>query len=138
MNMRRSTLSILGAILLCFAAHGASAQAKRIELPQLEAMFAQMRAKAPWNVDGPLLWGYFFLDADPDKLKRVATELVNSGYRVVGISEISGRRMSRLHVEKVEVHSPQTLHERNSQLYALATKYEVASYDGMDVGPAPR
>ncbi len=30
---------------------------RRIPRSQLDAMFSQMRAKAPWNVDGPLLCG---------------------------------------------------------------------------------
>ena len=38
----------------------APVNADPIQRAQLEQMFAQMRANAPWNVDGPLLWGYFF------------------------------------------------------------------------------
>ena len=101
-------------------------------------MFSNMRAKAPWNVDGPLLWGYFFLDPSQEKLASVAKELIAAQYRVVGINEISGRNLFRLHVEKLEVHSPATLHARNGELYELAAKYKLASYDGMDVGPAPK
>jgi len=29
---------------------------------QLEDMFDNMRAKTKWNVDGPMLRGYFFMD----------------------------------------------------------------------------
>jgi Regulator of ribonuclease activity B len=111
---------------------------QRIQLSQLETMFSDMRAKAPWNVDGPLLWGYFFFDPSQEKLQSAAKELEGAKYRVVGISEVPGRRTFRLHVEKVEVHSPASLHARNGDLYELAAKYKLASYDGMDVGPAPK
>jgi hypothetical protein len=117
----------------------ASAQtSQRIQLSQLEAMFSDMRAKAPWNVDGPLLWGYFFLDPSQEKLASAAQELLAAKYRVVTVAGVSGRRLFRPHVEKVEVHSAVSLHARNSELYDLAAKYKLASYDGMDVGPVPK
>ena len=110
--------------------------AQRIQFVQLQSMFSEMRAKAPWDVDGPLLWGYFFLDPSAARLRRAAAELLAAGYRVVSVREVPGDGQFRLHVEKVEVHSPESLHKRNSELYALAEKYGIASYDGMDVGPA--
>ena len=39
-------------------------------------------------------------------------------------------------VERVEKHTPASLHARNQQFYALADKFAVDVYDGMDVGPA--
>ena len=40
-----------------------------------------------------------------------------------------------LHVEREEVHTVQSLFERNSQLEDFAETHELATYDGMDVGP---
>jgi hypothetical protein len=120
---------------LAFAHPAADAQGSRIQLSQIEAMFANMRAKAPWNVDGPLLWGYFFFDPRREKLERAATELQASGYKVVGISQVSGQERFRLHVERVEIHTPVSLNARNQEFYALADRLSIASYDGMDVGP---
>ena len=138
--MQRILLSLAAtaAVLLSFHSTVMAQARPQIQLSQLEAMFSDMRAKAPWNVDEPLLWGFFFFDPSAAKLREAASELQASGYKVVSISEVPGRRTFRLHVEKVEIHSPQTLHERNSQFYALAEKYKLASYDGMDVGPAPQ
>ncbi|HVY07703.1 MAG TPA: ribonuclease E inhibitor RraB [Burkholderiales bacterium] len=98
-------------------------------------MFANMRAKAPWNIDGPLLWGYFFLDPSREKLEQAAGELQSAGYRVVGIAKVQGQQRFRLHVERVEIHTPATLDARNQELYAFADRLGLASYDGMDVGP---
>ncbi|MFM2450517.1 MAG: hypothetical protein RIS44_2967 [Pseudomonadota bacterium] len=84
------------------------------------------------------MWGYFFLDPSQEKLANAAKELMGSQYRLVAIDVVPGRQIFRLHVEKVEVHSPASLHARNNELYELATKYKLASYDGMDVGPAPK
>src|SRR5262245_22939460 len=98
-------------------------------------MFSQMRAQTDWDVDGDMLWGYFFTDPDLSKLKQVASQLSTSGYSVVGTHQTDdGTHV--LHVEKVETHSPQSLHARNAQLYELADRFGLESYDGMDVGPA--
>ena len=133
----KSKITVL--LLSCaFALAHLSAEAqatRRIQLAQIEAMFTNMRAKAPWNVDGPLLWGYFFFDPSREKLERAATELQATGYRVVGISAVPGQERLRLHVERVEAHTPISLNARNQEFYALAARLSIASYDGMDVGP---
>jgi Regulator of ribonuclease activity B len=134
---RRSLFAFLG-IGALFGAGVVSAQAsRRIPLSQLEAMFSDMRAKTKWNIDGPLLWGYFFFDQSESKLQQISQELVGAGYKLVGLSQVEGRPLYRLHLEKVELHTPNTLNSRNIEFYALAEKYGIRSYDGMDVGPAP-
>ena len=125
------------ALVLVFAAvSSALAQGpKRIQLAQVEAMFSEMRARAPWNVDGPLLWGYFFFDSDRGRLERAATELSAAGYKVVEIHQVPGKPSFRLHVERVEKHTPEMLDARNQEFYSFAARHSIASYDGMDVGP---
>ncbi|HUD14831.1 MAG TPA: ribonuclease E inhibitor RraB [Terracidiphilus sp.] len=107
-----------------------------IELGMLEDMFAGMRAKTKWNVDGPMLWGYFFTDRSAEKLEKAATILVAQGYRLVKIREDDDGIKRWLHVERVEVHSPQSLFARNEVLYKLADELGIDKYDGMNVGPA--
>lgn len=133
----RNALSVFCAALALIAAAPTPAQAAgEIQLAQLQGMFADMRAKTKWNLDGPMLWGYFFFDPEPKKLELAASELRTLGYRFVNLQQVAGRQTFRLHVERVEVHSPESLNARNGEFYALAKKYSLASYDGMDVGPA--
>lgn len=106
-----------------------------IQLEQLEQMFANMRSEAKWDVDGQLLWGYFFTDQNPEKLKPVKDELIKNGYHFVDIYPTDDKSTFFLHVEKIEHHTPQSLYQRNLKLYKLADKYQIESYDGMDVGP---
>jgi hypothetical protein len=108
-----------------------------IELEKLEQMFANIRAKTSWNIDGPMLWGYFFTDPSEEKLQNAAVHLKSQGYRFVGTHETDDGNTRFLHVERIEVQSPQTLFARNEQLYELADRFGLESYDGMDVGPAP-
>lgn len=110
-----------------------------IELEALKAMFNDIAAGSKWDMSRPMLWGYFFTDASAEKLQVVAKVLEDTGYRFVSIFEPEledgEEQYFFLHVEREEVHSPESLHERNAQLYALADRYELQSYDGMDVGP---
>ena len=110
-----------------------------IQFEQLEEMFANIEAGAKWDMSSPMLWGYFFTDPDRSKLEAAAQALELQGYRVVDIfvPELDAGEQDYffLHVEKEEVHSPSSLHERNGQLYAFAESRNLSTYDGMDVGP---
>jgi len=124
-----------------------------IELEDLKDMFEDIRSDSNWDVERPMLWGYFFIDSSPEKLERAAKELEQLGYRYVDIylpdddeDDVDEDRQDDdegeggaehwfLHVEKEEIHTPESLHERNRQLYAFAEKHGLADYDGMDVGP---
>lgn len=135
---RRDALARLGAVALAAAVPLAHAQATpRIGLAELERLFANLRTRTSWNVDGPLLWGYFFFDGSTDKLDQAGAALVASGYTRVGVEQPAGSLLYRLHVTRVETHTPASLHARNQELYAFADKFGLESYDGMDVGPAP-
>lgn len=106
-----------------------------ITAAQLQEMFSHMRANPKWNVDAPLLWGYFFIDPDPNWLQLVAQDLTASGYRLVDIRATDDKSAYVLHIEKVEHHTVESLNKRNQEFYALAEKFKLSSYDGMDVGP---
>lgn len=105
-----------------------------ITLKQLEDMFANIRAKTNWNVDGVLLWGYFFTDLNSKALKTAAEHLVQSGYHFVRIYKTDDGRAHVLHVERSEKHTPQTLYARNDEFEKFASEFGLESYDGMDVG----
>lgn len=102
---------------------------------RLDEMFAQIRSNTDWDVDAEMLWGYFFTNEDRKALQTVADLLAVDGYRIVEIRPDEQNDYFWLHVEKVETHSSETLHERNQTFYRLADKYGLRSYDGMDVGP---
>jgi Regulator of ribonuclease activity B len=109
--------------------------AKAITLEMLKQMFARMRKEAPFDPADELLWGYFFTNAKKKALRPVAEELVALGYREVALYLTDDESTYFLHMERVEKHTPETLHARNLELYALAERHGIDSYDGMDVGP---
>jgi len=134
--MKKILIGLFTAFSL-FASLGASAadHKPQITFDQLENMFAKMRAGLGDKVDGELLWGYFFTDTDASKLQPVADFLSQEGYRVVSIYQSQNKDEYFLHVEKVEHHTAESLNQRNTEFYKLADKYNLNSYDGMDVGP---
>ena len=87
-----------------------------------------------------MLWGYFFTHQEPKLLEKARDELVSKGYRFVDIY-LSDREnendpdMYWLHVEKIEIHTPESLDKRNDEFYIFADRLGLDSYDGMDVGP---
>jgi hypothetical protein len=132
--------SFVALALVGTAGSAATAGDKVITLEQLNQMFAAMRAEPhykKWNIDGDLLWGYFFTDRDAKKLQPVADHLTKAGYRLVSIYPTDDRAEFFLHVEKVEHHTPESLDRRNQEFYELADHFHIESYDGMDVGPLP-
>jgi hypothetical protein len=106
----------------------------RISIEQLREMFTGMQNEAGWDVRGDLLWGYFFVDPDLERLARLAKRLIGEGYDLVDLHPVDDERFG-LHVERVETHTPETLDRRNTELEAVAAEMGVESYDGMDAGP---
>jgi hypothetical protein len=57
------------------------------ERENLQAMFDEMRATTKWNLDGEMLWSYFFTDPTEAKLTSAADALAKMGFTVVGVDE---------------------------------------------------
>lgn len=115
--------------------HAGRSDGNAIPKAAIEEMFARSLKKAAWRIDGVCLWGYFFTDQSREKLKKAEAALAAMGYRQVDIFRPAGRDFYFLHVERVEQHSIDSLHARNTELSEFAIRYELRSYDGMDVGP---
>jgi hypothetical protein len=115
-----------------------------VDIPRstLEEMFDDMRRHYDWNVDGPLLWGYFFVGKSKSELERAAARLLPGGYSLVDVylqekDSPEDEDQWWLHVEQVEHHTVDSLVERNLHLNAFADANGLVCYDGMDVGPTP-
>jgi hypothetical protein len=119
--------------------HRREDDAHMISFGILQDMFANIAADTDWDMNGPMLWGYFFVDRSREKLESVVPELEQEGYRLVDIHVPDlgegEEEYFLLHVEKEEIHSPESLHERNRLLGAFSDRYGLDRYDGMDVGP---
>ncbi len=81
------------------------------------------------------LYGYFFFDKNKAKLEKLKNYLVSQSYKFVELDKKDNGEFM-LHVEKVEQHTRQSLYNREQKLRLLATKYNISSFDGFDVGNA--
>ncbi|MEO8002749.1 MAG: ribonuclease E inhibitor RraB [Arenimonas sp.] len=139
---RIAPVLFLSAFLLCSCSQ-ASEPKSMITKDQLQEMFADMAQKTKWDMSKDMLWGYFFTDESKSELQSVVPLLTAQGYRFVDIylsdkDDPSDPDVWWLHVEKVETHSPGSLHKRNQELYRFAEEHALDSYDGMDVGPVTK
>jgi hypothetical protein len=110
---------------------------------QVQGLFEHTRdllrdGEIDWDIDGVCLWSYFFVDLSKERLQQAAEHLARRGYQVMGIlepePEDDDQETLRLQVDKVEKHSVNSLMSRNIELYALARKFQLRDYDGMECG----
>lgn len=106
----------------------------------LVEMFENISNNTEWDLSSPLLWGYFFTDSERENLQKSVPGLEAKGYKFVEIFLSEKENPDEpdlwwLHVEKIEIHTPDSLFKRNTELYQFAAENHLESYDGMDVGP---
>ena len=110
-----------------------------MDITAINDMFANIRENTDWDLNGDLVWGYFFVNTTPEPLHGLAKVLEGEGYTVVEVFEpeleADEPPYHVLHVERIEVHNEASLDQRNHELQALAEANGVEDYDGMDVGP---
>lgn len=105
-----------------------------IGLDEIRHLFIKMEAQGV-DLTKPHLYGYFFFDNSRNGLERLSSDVAKDGYRLVNLEQISDGSF-RLHIEKTEIHSPESLYQRGLILTEIASKYSVDIYDGFDVGNA--
>ena len=110
-----------------------------IERATIEEFFRAVSESRHVDINKPQLWGFFFLDSDISKLKKLGDYLQEDGYTFVDIFEAESVSESQeieyyLHVEKEEIHDVDSLIIRSSNLSEIIDKMGVKSYDGFDVG----
>jgi len=106
-----------------------------ITLQQLQEMFAGLRSETDWNIDGEMLWGYYFTAPAPEVLESVAETLSERDFDISEIFESDDEPIFILQAERLEKHTPESLFALNADLEVLAAKFEGVEYDGMDVNP---
>ena len=110
------------------------------QLEGIREIFETARREDEWNLEEEMLYSYFFVDKDVDKLEKLGLELEKQGYDFLDIFELGDDETSEptgeflLHIDKVEIHTPESLAQRNVQFQQLADEYEIESYDGWEFG----
>ena len=113
-----------------------------IDREALVEMFENIAERGEWDMSQPMLWGYFFTNHSQAALRAAVPSLQGDQYEFVDIyqsekDDPSDEDLWWLHVQRVEVHTVDSLVARNERLSEFASRLGIDSYDGMDVGPAP-
>jgi hypothetical protein len=99
---------------------------------QVLGAFERMRTTPGFDVSRSLQWGFFFVSSSRETLSSIRSELEAKGYSYV--EEHRGKDGSHwLQLAKIEIHSPESLHKRNQELFAFAAAHQGVTYDGWDV-----
>lgn len=110
------------------------------QLETIKEIFAQAKSEDNWNLDEPMLYSFYFVDESVEKLEKLGLKLEADGYDFVDIFELGDEETNEstgeylLHIDKVEVHTPESLAERNVEFQKLADQYEIETFDGWEFG----
>lgn len=112
------------------------------QVKEITEIFNEARNEDDWNLDEPMLYSYYFVDTDVDKLEKLGEQLHGEGYDFIDIFELGDEETDEstgeylLHIDRVETHTPESLAQRNAEFARLAEENEIASYDGWEFGEA--
>ena len=110
------------------------------QLEGIRQIFAEAKQQDNWNTDEQMLYSYYFVDEDPDKLESLGNELEEKGYDFIGVFELGDEETEEstgeylLHIDKEEIHTPESLAQRNVELQKIADDHEIQTYDGWEFG----
>ena len=110
------------------------------QLAGIGKIFDDARREDNWNLSEEMLFSYYFVDENVDKLEKLGLKLEEDGYDFVDIFELGDEETDEstgeylLHIDKVEVHTPESLARRNVEFQKLADQYEIKTYDGWEFG----
>ncbi len=110
------------------------------QIEGIQKIFDEAEREDNWNVAEPMLYSFYFVDTDPEKLETLGLHLEEEGYDFIGVFALGDEETSQstgeylLHIDKIETHTPESLAKRNMDFVRLAEKFEVAGFDGWEFG----
>ncbi|MEP6924964.1 MAG: ribonuclease E inhibitor RraB [Pyrinomonadaceae bacterium] len=110
------------------------------QLAGIQEIFDEARREDNWKADEDMLYSYYFVDTDVDKLEKLGEHLESKGFDFIDIFELGDEETEKptgeylLHIDKVETHTPLSLAQQNVEFARLAEQFEIAVYDGWEFG----
>ena len=110
------------------------------QIEGIKEIFDDAAREDNWNLSEPMLYSFYFVDEDAEKLDKLGEKLEADGYDFIGIYELGDEETDEstgeylLHVDKVEAHTPESLAQRNVEFARLAEQFEIKTYEGWEFG----
>ena len=110
------------------------------QLENIREIFNDAKIEDGWNMAEEMLYSYYFVDVSIDKLEKLGLKLEADGYDFIDIFELGDEETNKstgeylLHIDKVEIHTPESLAQRNVEFQKLTNEYEIETFDGWEFG----
>lgn len=110
------------------------------QIEGITEIFNDAKTEDGWDLSQEMLYSFYFVDENVDKLEKLGLHLEKEGYDFVDIFELGDEETEKstgeylLHIDKTEVHSPESLAQRNVEFQKLAEEYTIKTYDGWEFG----
>ena len=110
------------------------------QIEGINQIFEEAAREDHWNVAEEMLYSYYFVDEDAENLEKLGLKLEADDYDFIGIFELGDDDTEEptgeylLHIDKVEIHTPESLAQRNVEFQKLAGEYSIKTYDGWEFG----
>lgn len=110
------------------------------QIEGIREIFNDAKTEDGWDLDAEMLYSYYFVDEDVDKLEKLGNDLDEQGYVFVDIFELGDEETEEstgeylLHIDKEEIHTPESLAQRNVEFAKLAEENGIKTYDGWEFG----
>ena len=110
------------------------------QLEGIKEIFETARTEDKWNLDEEMLFSYYFVDESADKLEKLGIYLGEQGYEFVDVFELGDEETEEptgeflLHIDKNEIHTPESLAQHNVEFQNLADEHEIETYDSWEFG----
>ena len=110
------------------------------QLEGIREIFNDAKMQDDWNLDEEMLFSFYFVDKSVDKLEKLGLKLEADGYDFVDVFELGDEDTDKptgeflLHIDRVEMHTPESLAQRNLEFARLVEEYEIETYDGWEFG----
>lgn len=110
------------------------------QLEGIREIFAEAKREDNWNTDEPMLYSFYFVDKNVDKLEKLGLKLEADGYDFIDIFQLGDEETQKptgeylLHIDKIEVHTPESIAQRNVEFQKMADEFEIETYDGWEFG----
>lgn len=110
------------------------------QLEGIREIFAEAKREDNWNTDEPMLYSFYFVDKNIEKLEKLGLKLEADGYDFIDIFQLGDEETEKptgeylLHIDKIETHTPESVAQRNVEFQKLADELEIETYDGWEFG----
>ena len=110
------------------------------QIEGITEIFNDAKTEDGWDLSEEMLYSFYFVDESVDKLEKLGLKLEADGYDFVDIFELGDEETEKstgeylLHIDKTEIHTPESLATRNVEFKKLAAEYDLKTYDGWEFG----